>query len=74
MFQNKDRKILYTAIVFFRGQMEKRPHKYRNVTTTNFIKYANTLGAHYVNFYKADKSYSHREYCQPLNAIKPGHG
>lgn len=65
MFQNKDKKNLYTAIVFFPGN-EKRPHKYRNVTIISFMKYANSLGAYYVNFYKSDKSYCHRQYCKPF--------
>jgi len=66
MFQDKTNQKLFTAIVFFPGNAQ-RPYKYRNVKYPAFMRYAQTLGAYYVNFYNKDKTYSHRAYCPPYD-------
>jgi hypothetical protein len=63
MFQNKDSKKLYTAIVFFPHGSGKDTRKYRNVKPLSFGYFAQSLGAWYVNYYDpVTRQYSGREY------------
>jgi hypothetical protein len=63
MFQNKDSKKLYTAIVFFPHGSGKDTRKYRNVRPASFTNFAILLGAWYVNYYDPiTKQYAGREY------------
>lgn len=61
---NNMAKKLYTAICFFPEEQNKRPHKYKNVSTpARLTLYMKRLGAEYINFYDADsKKYEFRLY------------
>lgn len=70
-------KKIYTAICFFPKEENKRPHKYRNVSTpaklTLFMK---RKGAEYINFYDQDNGayefrlYANLEYSARRREIK----
>ena len=54
----------YTAICFFPIAQNKRPHKYRNVSTpARLTLYMKRKGANYINFYDTvTKNYEFRIY------------
>lgn len=58
-------KKIYTAICFFPVEENKRPHKYRNVSTpAKLTLYMKRKGAEYINFYDASNgAYEFRFYC-----------
>lgn len=63
MFQIKDNKKLYTAIVFFPHGSGNDTRKYRNVRPASFAYFAKSLGAWYVNYYDpTTRAYAGREY------------
>ena len=57
-------KKLFTAICFFPVEQNKRPHKYRNVSTpARLTLYMQRKGAEYINFYDAEtQKYEFRLY------------
>lgn len=57
-------KKLFTAICFFPVEQNKRPHKYRNVSTpARLTLYMKRKGAEYINFYDAEtQKYEFRLY------------
>jgi hypothetical protein len=60
-------KKLYTAICFFPKELNKRPHKYRNVSTPGSLaNYMKKQGAEYINYYDADtRVYEFQLYLMP---------
>ena len=57
-------KQIFTGIIFYDPQTNKRPRKYRNIShLENFLKFAQKEGGWYVNLYfKKDAKFSPRRY------------
>ena len=60
-------KMTYTAICFFPKELNKRPHKYKNVSTPGSLAtYMKRKGAEYINFYCANtREYKFQFYLNP---------
>lgn len=66
---NNMAKKTFTAICFFPVEQNKKPHKYKNVSTpARLTIYMKRKGAHYINFYDTiTKNYEFRLYANDKN-------